>query len=304
MTAASTFDFARTLAFLRGFPPCRGDFVIGPDHLSGAFAVAAHEGEDRAVAYTVRAAAGGLAVEADDARVVPMLAAFLGSDDEMDAFYAASEGDIPAYRRIVAALRGLHHVRFPTLAEVTVHAVLAQRTPIAVAGAQKRKVAQALGPRARLGGRELVAFPTLERAAELEPADWSAIVGHAGKSERLTTVVRGVAALGERWLRAAPYPAADQALRAIAGVGPFSAGMILLRGLGRTDDVPLETAGIADVARAVYGPGWDPAATRRRYGTDLGLWSYYLKAGAGHAAPPPRTLGVAPACAMGDTVAT
>ena len=55
--------------------------------------------------------------------------------------------------------------------------------------------------------------------------------------------------------------------------------MILLRGLGRMDDVPLDVAGIAKVAEQVYGGGWDPDATRARYGEDLGYWSFYLKVG-------------------------
>ena len=86
--------------------------------------------------------------------------------------------------------------------------------------------------------------------------------------------------LGEAFLTSAPYAEARDALCAIPGIGPFSAAAILLRGLGRMDDVPLAMKGFAEPARDVYGAAWDPRATVRRYGPALGYWSFYLKTGA------------------------
>ena len=275
VATAPTFVLDRALDFLRGFPPCRGEYRIDGGVLRGAFAVG-----DRAVAYAVSAGAPGtIVVETADARVVPMVAAFLGTDDDLRRFYARAAGDVAAYRDLVAAHHGLHHVRFATLEEVTVHAVLAQRTPIELAGRYKRAVAAALGPRIDADGAPLIAFPRFAALVPLESEDWQAIVGHPTKARRLPAVVRGVAALGEAWLREAPYHDAVRALCAIEGVGPFTAAMILLRGLGRMDDVPLDLPGIVGPARAVYGAAFDPDRIRARYGLDLGYWAYYLKVG-------------------------
>jgi DNA-3-methyladenine glycosylase II len=252
--------------------------------MRGAFAIG-----ERAVPFTVTTARpGALVVETPDARVVAMVAAFLGVEDRMERVYERAEGDVPAYRAIVTELRGLHHVRFRTLEEVTVHTVLGQRTPIQLASRLKRKVAEALGPRVVVEGRAFIAFPTFERLVELDGPAWNAIVGHVAKARRMPGVVRGVARLGRQWLTTAPYEEAVAALRGIDGIGPFSAAMILLRGLGRMDDVPLEIPGIANVARAVYGAKWDPAATRARYGEDVGMWSFYLKVGANRPATSAR----------------
>lgn len=271
----STFALTRSLEFLSTFPPCQGDFVLGPGTLTGAFAVGG-----RAVAFTAsQPARGQLAIATADAAVVPMVRAMLGTDDVLDRFYDRAAGDAAAFRAIVRAYRGLHHVRFRTLEEVTVHAVLGQRTPIALAGAQKRAVAAALGPKVAVGGKTIHAFPTFDRLVSLEADDWQAIIKNTAKARRLPGVVRGVAALGASWLSAVDYAEAEAALQAIDGVGPFSAAMILLRGLGRMDDVPLDVAGIAKVAEQVYGGGWDPDATRARYREDLGYWSFYLKVG-------------------------
>jgi DNA-3-methyladenine glycosylase II len=275
LLAAPTFVLDRSIEFLTRFPPCRGDFVLAPGRATGVFAV-----RGCAVAYTVTAGRdGALAVETAEPAVVPMVAAMLGVDDDLTGFYAKAAGDAAVFRRIVARLRGLHHVRFRTLEEVAVHAVLAQRTPIALAATQKRAVAAALGPSVEVAGTRLVAFPTFDRLAKVTEAEWLTIVGNRAKAARLPGVVRGVAELGAEWLASARYTEALAALQAIGGIGPFSAAMILLRGLGRMDDVPLDAPGIGKVAAAVYGAGWDGAAIRERYGTYLGYWSYYLKAG-------------------------
>ena len=278
LLTAPTFVLERSIEFLSRFPPCRGDFVLAPGRVTGVFAV-----RGRAAPYTVAAGRDGedeLAVETAEPAVVPMVAAMLGVDDDLSSFYARAEGDVPVFRRIVDLLRGLHHVRFRTLEEVAVHAVLSQRTPIALAATQKRAVAAALGPSVEVAGVRLVAFPTFDRLARVSEGEWREIVGNRAKAARLPGVVRGVADLGAEWLATARYADAVAALEAIDGIGPFSAAMILLRGIGRMDDVPLGAPGIAKVAHAVYGEEWDAAATRARYGADLGYWSYYLKAGA------------------------
>lgn len=275
LPTAPTFRLAPALDFLASFPPCQGELALGPDWLRGAFAV-----DGRAVPFTVTPEEpGALAVETSDARVVPMVGAFLSVEDRLERFYDRAEEDVPAYRAIVRALRGLHHVRFRTLEEVTVHAVLGQRTPIALASRLKRRVSDALGPRVDVDGRTFVAFPTFDRLLELDAAAWYALVGNVAKARRLPGVLQGVAGLGAEWLRAAPHADATTALRAIDGIGPFSAAMILLRGLGRMEDVPLDVPGIARVAESVYGSAWSPTRIRAHYGPDLGTWSFYLKCG-------------------------
>jgi DNA-3-methyladenine glycosylase II len=276
VSTAPTFSLTRAIDFLHTFPPCQGELALEPDSIRGAFAIG-----DVAVPFTVTPGRRhAIAVDTPDPRVVAMVAGFLGVDDQLGRFYDRAAGDTATYRHLVRELRGLHHVRFRTLEEVTVHAVLGQRTPIALASRQKRQVSEALGPRVELAGRTFIAFPAFEHLLGLAVSAWHDLIGNVGKARRLPGVIRGVHRLGAAWLRAAPYAEATSALQAIDGVGPFSAAMILLRGLGRMDDVPLELPGIARVAEAVYGDAWDPDRIRARYGADLGYWSFYLKAGA------------------------
>ena len=154
-----------------------------------------------------------------------------------------------------------------------------QRTPIAQAGRARRRFLDRFGLAVRVGDHTLRAMPAFATLVGLDVADWTAGINHPRQAAVLPGVVRGVAALGETFLRTAPYPDARAALTSIPGLGPFSAAAILLRGLGRMDDLPIAHRGFAAPARAVYGATWDPRATVRRYGPTLGYWSYYLKTG-------------------------
>jgi len=276
------FDFRHTLDFVQSFPPCARDFVISGDSVIGALGIG-----DRGVGFRIRAAGASLALElegaasGEDTREAARLCAlFVSADDDLADFYARAAGDAAPYRALVERLRGLHHVRFLTLAEITCYAVIMQRTPIHLAAAQKAKLAHALGPRARFGAHELVAFPSFDELARAREEDFAAILRHPEKARRMVAAIDGVASLGEAWLRAAPYDDAFAALTAIRGIGPFSARAILLRGLGRMDQLDPNGPAFARAARAVYGPRWSAADTLDRYAHTIGYWSYYLRVGA------------------------
>lgn len=271
------FAFDQTLAFIRRFPPCLHQVVVADDRVTAAFALGG-----RAWPVTVRA---GLTAEVPDAApadvqraLVRRAAELVSAADDLAPFYAAAAGD-RAFAPIVRALHGLHHVRFLGLEEIAVYCVLMQRTPLARAVELERRFLDRFGIAVRVADRTLRAMPELAALARIDPADIAAALRHPSKAERIATVVRGVAALGERFLRTAPYAAARDALLAIPGIGTFSAAAILLRGLGRMDELP-SFAMFEREARAVYGSAWDPSAVARRYGAYIGYWSFYLKAGA------------------------
>ncbi|HVK72679.1 MAG TPA: hypothetical protein VM734_05140 [Kofleriaceae bacterium] len=281
LAARAPFELARSIDVLRRFPPCRGDYVLTDDSITAAVSV-----RGRALAFRLSAAGPGrLAVDLRDdltpgeqARVAQLAGWFVSADDDLAGFYAAAAGDAPVFRARVAALHGLHQVRFLTLAEIAVYAVLMQRTPIGHASRLKRRFLERFGSTVLVGETSLHAMPELDALRGLDAADYHAAIGHRAKAAALPAVVRGVAALGEDFLRTAPHAEARAALLAIPGVGPFSAAAILVRGLGRMDDLPLDHEGFARPARELYGAAYDPRAIVRRYGRHLGYWSYYVKA--------------------------
>lgn len=276
------FSFAQSLRFIERFPPNRTEYVIEPDAVTAAMTV-----DGRAVPVTVRAVkASAKAKDAelevtapDDVRaadIVPRVAAWLGTEHDLAPFYAIAECDEP-FAPIVRSLHGLHHVAFASLAEIAVYCVMMQRAPITIASGMKRRFLDRFGLRVQVGARELRAMPALDTLAKLDGDDIAEAINHRVKGPKIAVVVRGVAQLGETFLREAPYEEARDALLEIPGIGPFSAAAILLRGLGRMDALP---AGVADEeGRAVYGRAYSANAIAKRYGTQIGYWSFYVKTG-------------------------
>jgi len=262
------FSFAQTLEFIRRFPGCQTQTAVAAGHVTAAFAAGG-----RGWAVTIRDGSIELPPGAPRS-LVKRAADWIGADDDLGAFYEAAATD-RAMQPIVRALHGLHQVRFLGLEDIAVHAVMMQRQPAARVAVMKRRFLEAFGH--PVG--ELFAMPEIDELARLAPAAIGKAIRHPAKAERIAEVVRGVAALGEDFLRTAPYEQAKQALLAVPGVGPFSAAAILLRGLGRTDELP-GLAMFEREGRAIYGAAWDEDAIARRYGDQIGYWSFYVKTGA------------------------
>ena len=273
------YSFAQTVGFLRRFPPCQGDHVVTDDSITAAVSV-----RGIARAFTLRAG-DPLTIDlprhidvATQRVLLARAADFIGAGDDLAPFYAAAEHD-PPFRPLVQQLHGLHHVRFLTLEEIAVYCVFMQRTPVRLASFYKRRFVERFGIPIDVGGATLRAMPELDQLTELDESAIASAIGHPRKAALVAGVVRGVAAIGEPFLRTAPYAAARDALLAIPGVGPFSAAAILLRGLGRMDELP-GMHHFEREARTLYGRDHDPAAIARRYGPYIGYWSFYLKTGA------------------------
>jgi DNA-3-methyladenine glycosylase II len=267
------FSFAQTLAFARRFAPLESAAIVGSDDLTIALA---HGG--RGWPVELRDARGELEVTLPDAaprELARRAADVVSAGDDVAPFYAAAERD-PAMNAVVRELHGLHQVRFLGLEEIAVYAVMMQRTPMAMATRMKQRFLARFGYAVDVRGETLRAMPQIDELAALEPTAIADAIQHRGKAERIATVARAVARLGEPFLRTAPYAQARDALLAIPGVGPFSAGAILLRGLGRTDEVP-GLAMFEPEGRALYGAAWVEADIVRRYGAHIGTWAFYLK---------------------------
>lgn len=277
LVTRAPFSFARTLDFIRIFPPCQEECAIGTDSLTVAFA----EG-GRAVPVTVRSTPSGLSLEVPDGvdvkRIADRVALWLGTDHDLAPFYAIAKTDGPM-RWLIDELHGLHHVAFQSLEEIAVYCVMMQRSPISMAAAMKRRFLDAFGWKVCVGDRELRAIPTFDTLVQLDGDAIGVAIHHKLKGPMIAKVIKGVAALGEDFLRTAPYAQARDALLAIPGIGPFSAAAILLRGLGRMDELAGHVG--EPEGKQVYGAAFDIDDINRRYGKHVGYWAYYLKSGVG-----------------------
>jgi DNA-3-methyladenine glycosylase II len=275
------FSFSQTLAFIGVFPAARDVCVLTDSSVTTAVSLGG-----RAHAFKLHEHRGNLVCEvasdlpaATQKAIAQHATRFIGASDDLEPLYAAANGDAK-FTSLVHELRGLHHVRFPTLADAVVYSIMMQRAPMPVAAALQRKFLAALGHTVVHEGHTLVAMPTLAELAELPEDEIAKAIRHKPKAARIASVVREAAKLDETFLRTAPYEQARDALLAINGIGPFAAAAILLRGLGRMDELPWMRQ-FEDAAHSLSGKKVGERAIAERYGRHVGYWSFYVMTGLG-----------------------
>jgi 3-methyladenine DNA glycosylase/8-oxoguanine DNA glycosylase len=190
-------------------------------------------------------------------RVTAHVARILGLDVDATGFLAVAERD-PVVADLQRAFPGRRPVCFGTPFEAAVWSVLSQRTSMRQAAAVRARLVEALGTAIELEGTALKAFPAPERVAALD--------GFSGlpeaKAERLRGLARAAQAreLDPDVLRAADPEDALERLGRLPGVGPFSAQLILLRGAGHPDVLPLSAPRLAASVQEAYELPARPAA--------------------------------------------
>nr|BFE63555.1 hypothetical protein GCM10020063_080810 [Dactylosporangium thailandense] len=285
LSATAPFDLGCSLRALADFRPGRRDISLRPgERVRRAFPHPADP--DAAVVVEVAerddgAPGAGLTVFSAEPLAGPDLDAvrvrvsgWLGLDDDRTEFLRRAEAD-ESVRPLLEVARGLHQVRFSSLAEGVVYFTLLQNSTQWYATLRKRRLTLYLGAPVRADGEDFTAIPDLPRLSRLSPAEALPYVGAQNKAERLTEVLGGVAAIDEELLRTGPYDEARAALLAVRGIGDYTAHALLLRALGRPDAVPLEMEQYVQTARAVYGAARpSPDELRERYGPFIGWWAY------------------------------
>ena len=268
LAARPPFDFAKTLAFMRHFSPMADEQTIAGGTLTKAMALGG-----RAVVFAVR---GSRSVEqpalrftlyaeralepAEHAAALDRVRWFLSLDDDLEPFYAIAREDAEFWP-IVERFYGLHQPKFLAPFEIACWAVLTQRTPMPVARRLKDRLIERYGHAMTLDGVTYRAFP--------EPAMLAEVTRFFGKTD-------------ERWLRTGPYDEVAARLRAVRGIGEWSATFILVRGLGRMERVAAVEGALAQAAARLYNGGKplaDDELRRKldRYGAYQGYWAFYTR---------------------------
>jgi DNA-3-methyladenine glycosylase II len=142
----------------------------------------------------------------------------------------------PVIGRLQQTYRLVRPVCFHSPYEAAANFVIGQRSSIRQARATRAAMAREFGDEIQRGDERLHAFP---RPAVL--AAMAALPGLSAETiERLHVVARAAmeGLLDRARLRAMPVEQALDALRALHGIGPFSAQGTLFRGAGLVDAVP------------------------------------------------------------------
>jgi 3-methyladenine DNA glycosylase/8-oxoguanine DNA glycosylase len=172
--------------------------------------------------------------------------------------------DVPPIE-VEPKLRGMRPPRFPTLFETFTNVIPFQQVSLDSGVATVRRLVQRFSKQVK--GRW--AFPAAETIAEARVSSLKACGLSTAKSQTLRNVARLIEddVLSESQLTPLSSAAAIERLTELPGIGPWSASLVLLRGLGRLDVFPIGDVGARKIER------W-----ARRFGEQQG-YAYFVGLG-------------------------
>lgn len=159
----------------------------------------------------------------------------------------------PALDAATRALRGLRPPRYAGLFEAFASVVPFQQVSIDAGTAVTGRLVERFGVRLEHDGRQFHGFPTAAAIAEARTSRLRECGLSARKAETLRGLGAAVAAgtVSEPVLSAMSTADALRALTALPGIGPWSAALVLLRGLGRLEVFPPGDVGARRSLRAL-----------------------------------------------------
>jgi 3-methyladenine DNA glycosylase/8-oxoguanine DNA glycosylase len=231
---------------------------------------------------------GTVTIRSESVEAAKKLRWVLALDDDHSEFLRRFRND-PLIGRATVHLRGLRPVRTATVAQSLLRAVCGQLIDAKTARAHERRVIKALqrrDPGVTVPGTGLCEPPTCETLGALAPFELRRLGLHERRGAALVRVCRSVEL--ER-LHDIPTATVVARISRERGLGPWSAGVVCLEGLGRYEHGLVGDLGLVKYLRAARGrevETWETAELLEPYGEWAGLASVYLLAGLGRGLVP------------------
>jgi 3-methyladenine DNA glycosylase/8-oxoguanine DNA glycosylase len=226
---------------------------------------------------------GTVTIRSESAEAAEKLRWMLAVDDDHSEFLRRVADD-PLLGRASLHLRGLRPVRTATVAQALLRAVCGQLVDWKTGRTLERRVIRALQPRdtsVEVAATGLCEPPTTAALAAAAPFELRRLGLH---ERRGAAIVRLCRSLELERLHDLPTDAVVRRIERERGLGPWSAGVVCLEGLGRFEYGLVGDLGLIKLLRVLRGrpvEGWETAELLEPYGEWAGLASVYLLAGLG-----------------------
>lgn len=214
----------------------------------------------------------------EHARALDIVRRVLGVDRDLAHFDRAA-ARVPWLKSLAKRMRGVRPPRYPTLWEACVNAVVFQQISLVAATAIMHRLIVTLGRSLVSEGFQHYTFPSLTSFLGAEDD----LLRAAGLSLTKLMTLRRVGealttgALDETVLEEQASPDAASILCRIKGIGPWTAAVILLRGLGRLDVFPMNDTSVTRNLALVSGSAAvDVGRTLRALSPQQGMLYYHL----------------------------
>jgi len=214
-------------------------------------------------------------------RLLQLVRRMLGVEVDLTPFYR-SASKVQWLDPLVSRMRGVRPPRYPTIWEACVNAIVFQQISLHAASSIMGRLTVGLAEPVEHRGVRLYPFPSPEQLLNAPDRVLRGAGLSAGKLATLRRVADalGAGAIDQRQLERLSSPDAVAFLRSIKGIGPWTAVVILLRGLGRLDVFPANDSSVARNLRLLGGPAALEVGTLLdTLGPERGMLYYHLLLG-------------------------
>ncbi len=211
-------------------------------------------------------------------RILALVARSLGVDRDLTEFYGAASR-LPWLQPLAIQFRGVKPPRYRTLWESLVNAVVYQQVSLHAASAVVQRIIHAFGTLLESEGVPVYLFPEAEQVLAASDDALRGLGLSAGKLATLRRAADAIAAGTLDWDSLEQLPSAEVAerLRRIKGIGPWTATVILLRGLGRLDVFPMNDSGVTrNLSLTAGSAATDLKAMLEALGSQQGMLYFHL----------------------------
>lgn len=229
--------------------------------------------QSRADALTVSVSSKSGDIE----QAVKSVTRILGTDRDVSDFQRRARG-ISWLAPLAQRMSGLKPPRYPDLFEACANTIAFQQVSLHAASAIMRRLVLSLGTAVEFDGVHLSQFPSVESYLGADDA----VIRAAGLSARKSATLRrlgeaiATGAISEAMLEERSSADVATLLRRIKGIGPWTAAVILLRGLGRLDVFPGNDSSVEANLHLVAGERLDPGSALENLGPQRGMLYFCL----------------------------
>jgi DNA-3-methyladenine glycosylase II len=205
----------------------------------------------------------------------------LGTDVDLERWYRRAD-EFPWLGGLARRLRGLKPPRYPELWEALCHGIVFQQLSIVAGAAIMKRLVERFSTPVYHEGVRLCPFPRPSMIAAAQQRTLRSLGLSRMKASYLQEAARAVieGAIDEASIQALSTPEAAARLMELRGIGPWSASVVLLRGLGRLDAFPLRDTGVAASIALLSGdPSTRADVVLERLGDMRGMLYFHLLVG-------------------------
>jgi DNA-3-methyladenine glycosylase II len=210
--------------------------------------------------------------------------ALLNLQLDLKPFYRIASKNDPILAQLVLKLKGLKSPRTETVFEALVDSIIEQQISLDVARVLQLRLIKRFGERAKIDNAIYYAFPQTADLSNATVEEMRDLGLSTRKAEYIRdcakAVVKGEIDLQSLQGRSNPEDIIEDLVN-LRGIGPWTAELVMIRGMGMFDAIPADDLGIKRTISHFYFDGKTTSSSQvrslaSRWGKWRGLASFYL----------------------------